>query len=264
MSRFADDASIDELFEAKFYGGPAFAAQAAAFRDELEAASIAADGEALALEARAAERCGKRALGDQFDAANVAAIQAELARPDGFGPGWVDRLADSAGACPACPACGNEDTAPDADASVWCFECGTGLKYPVGDSAPSPFPCEWRDAIAHRADADDLALVALQWDAMAERERRRARIRAIQERTLPDRAAILARLLDSPNPKAAGRAASAIVEGVAIRRERDALVIGSKTDAGREWTVTAEGCGCRASGHCWHQEVYRAVFGGGR
>jgi hypothetical protein len=124
----------------------------------------------------------------------------------------------------------------------------------VGADRPNVFRANWHELAEARADEARLDRFASEWDLMADRAR------AAALRVVPDASTILARLLTRRNKKAAGRAAMAVVEGIGFRREGDALIVASQSEA-RDWTVTAHGCNCRARGECFHGELYAVTVG---
>lgn len=185
---------------------------------KIDAASVAADGDALAFEAHA----------DEMDA--EADRDADIC--DGCGCVVTDNVGDfftrEDGMIVVCADCAQFDDTPN--------------------PAPNMFACNWHELVEAQADPT-LVAFADDWDLMVDRSR------AIMARTLPAPETILARLLTRRNKKAAGKAAQAVVEGVRIRREGDALIVASQSEA-RDWTVTARGCNCRATGACWHGEMF--------
>lgn len=232
MARF-NGGTLEELFD-----DDSTPQSRAAVRAEIEAASVAADGAALAFEAHADEM-------DVEAERDVCYSCQRLVSPETLGRFGVDSEGDDVAICLDCYAAeiAEGELAYDRER---CIERG------VPDPAPNVFRANWRELVEARADAEALALVAAEWDLMADRAR---------ATMLPTPETILARLLGRPNKRAAGKAAQAVVEGVQIRREGDALVIASQSDAGREWRVDANGCGCRAVGSCWHGEVFAVTVG---
>jgi hypothetical protein len=234
MARF-NGGTLEELFD-----DSGTMASRSAVRSEIEAASAAADGAELAMDERAAE----------LDAAAFTCYECCKRLPIEMktweGPDY------------------------DGDLAAFCIDCYAAeiaegelahdrercIDQIVPDPHPNVFACNWHELIEARADQTRLNRYASDWDLTADLAR------AAALRIVPDAATILVRLLGRPNKRAAGKAAQAIVEGVKIRREGDALHIASQSEAGREWVVTSQGCGCRASGHCWHCEVHQVIVGG--
>jgi hypothetical protein len=279
MARFTG--TLEDLFD------DAPQTQRAAVRADVEAASVAADGAALALEQDAQER---------DDEAEDYGICDEPTDNGVCGARFT--LPADAAAVSYCPTCGSSAiiehraTASEADA---CYECQRAvgvanfgrfgvcteqgdrvivcascyaaeiaegelaydrercIERDVPNPAPNVFKANWHELIEAQADPT-LDAFASDWDLMADRSR------AIMARTLPTHETILGRLLTRRNKKAAGKAAQAVVEGVRIRRNGDALVIASQSES-REWTVNANGCNCRARSECFHGELYAVTVG---
>ena len=98
-----------------------------------------------------------------------------------------------------------------------------------------------------RDEADDAARAALE-DAAA---------------TMPQPVALLRKLYElaegAEDRKPYARAASAVVEGLAMTRDADGLHVASQSEHGKTHTVNHHGCNCKARGYCLHQALWAAT-----
>ena len=81
--------------------------------------------------------------------------------------------------------------------------------------------------------------------------------------TLPAPVAILRKLFElaetTDDRKPYARAAEAVVNGLAMTRDGDALHIASQSEPNKTHTVDINGCSCKARSTCFHEALWNAV-----